>query len=94
MPFKPMMQWVVKEHRAIITNCRLCEDDAVGSLLGLNHRELLTHTHFDVACCVANLEEPIMVRIGVLIGVDRRMGIRALWKEVFSVQDYSPSTWP
>ena len=89
MSFKPVVQRMVKKHRAIIANCRLCKDDAVGVPLGQDYRELLAHANLNIACGVANFEEALVVRVGVLVGVDCGMGVGPLWEEVFSVHGYS-----
>ena len=92
MGFEPMVQLLVHKDRAVITNGGFGENDVVGVLLGLDYRELLAHANLNVTRGVPNLEEALVVGVGVLVGVDRRMGIRALWEEILTTHRSLPYT--
>ncbi len=66
------MYITIGEHRSIITHGWLFEDDPVGQLAGTQRRILLGNAGLRVDGRIANFEQARILRVCILVRVDRR----------------------
>ena len=78
------MHVAVGEGRAVVAHGRLLQHDAVGRRPGFDDGILLGHPVADVDGGVTHLEQPVVLRIGVPVGVDFRLAYRPRGEELFT----------
>ena len=77
------MHVVVGKRTAVRVHGALAEDDAIrNAAVRAFGRILLRHAPVYVHGGIAHLEQPAILRVGVLVCVDHRMGVWALGEEI------------